>query len=31
MLTRDYEIGLHQHYNRQGYWVDEPIAKAHSR
>jgi len=21
-LNRDYEIGLHQHYNRQGYWVD---------
>lgn len=23
-LTRDYEAGLHRHYNRQGYWVDEP-------
>lgn len=22
LLNRDYEIGLHQHYNRQGYWVD---------
>jgi sporulation protein YlmC with PRC-barrel domain len=22
LLTRDYEIGLHKHYNRQGYWVD---------
>jgi sporulation protein YlmC with PRC-barrel domain len=21
-LTRDYEIGLHKHYNRQGYWVE---------
>ncbi len=21
LLTRDYEIGLHQHYNQQGYWV----------
>jgi hypothetical protein len=27
MLTRDYETGLHQHYNRQGYWGDEPKAK----
>jgi hypothetical protein len=24
LLTRDYETGLHRHYNRQGYWVDEP-------
>ena len=23
LLTRDYEIGLHGHYNRQGYWVDQ--------
>jgi hypothetical protein len=23
LLTRDYEIGLHEHYNRQGYWVNE--------
>ena len=23
LLTRDYEISLHGHYNRQGYWVDE--------
>ena len=23
LLTRDYETGLHRHYNRQGYWVDE--------
>ena len=22
LLTRDYEIGLHKHYNRQGYWVE---------
>ena len=27
LLTRDYETGLHRHYNRQGYWVDEPDAK----
>jgi hypothetical protein len=29
--TRDYEDRLHRHYNRQGYWVDEPDAKEHSR
>ena len=29
--TRDYEAELHRHYNRQGYWVDEPPAKEHSR
>ncbi len=23
LLTRDYEAGLHDHYNRQGYWVGE--------
>lgn len=22
LLTRDYESGLHRHYNRQGYWVE---------
>jgi uncharacterized protein YrrD len=27
LLTRDYEIGLHRHYNRQGYWIDELVAK----
>jgi uncharacterized protein YrrD len=31
LLTRDYEIELHRHYSRQGYWVDEPAAKEHSR
>jgi len=31
LLTRDYETGLHRHYNRQGYWVDESAAKKHSR
>jgi uncharacterized protein YrrD len=31
LLTRDYETRLHRHYNRQGYWVDEPVAKEHSR
>jgi len=24
--TRDYEVGLHQHYKRRGYWADEVIA-----
>ena len=28
--TRDYETRLHQHYDRQGYWVDKPDAKEHS-
>ena len=27
LLTRDYEARLHRHYNRDGYWVDEPAAK----
>ena len=31
LLTRDYETGLHRHYNRQGYWVDEPAAEEDSR
>ncbi len=31
MLTRDYETILHIHYNRKGYWVDEPVDKEHSR
>ncbi|ASF46631.1 PRC-barrel domain-containing protein [Methylovulum psychrotolerans] len=26
-LTRDYEIGLHRLYDRQGYWVDEDGTK----
>jgi sporulation protein YlmC with PRC-barrel domain len=25
LLTRDYEMQLHQHYNSQGYWVDELV------
>jgi hypothetical protein len=24
LLTRDYEAGLHAHYDRKGYWEDEP-------
>jgi hypothetical protein len=31
LLTRDYEAGLHRHYDRQGYWVEDPAAKEHSR
>lgn len=31
LLTRDYEIGLHRHYTRQGYWDHKPVAKGHSR
>jgi hypothetical protein len=31
LLNRDYESGLHLHYNRQGYWVDEAAPKKHSR
>lgn len=23
LLTRDYEIDLHRHYKREGYWIDE--------
>jgi len=30
LLTRDYETKLHQHYNRRGYWFDEPVAKEDS-
>jgi sporulation protein YlmC with PRC-barrel domain len=31
VLTRDYETRLHGHFNRQGYWVDEPANEEHSR
>lgn len=30
ILTRDYEIGLHRHYDRQGYWVASPAAHGHA-
>jgi len=26
LLTRDVEIGLHHHYHRAGYWIDELVA-----
>jgi hypothetical protein len=28
LITRDYEAGLHQHYNRLGYW-DEELASSY--
>lgn len=31
MINRDYETGLHQHYNRKGYWEDELYKKHHSQ
>ena len=30
LLSRDYESALHRHYNRKGYWVDEPDVKVNS-
>jgi uncharacterized protein YrrD len=30
LITRDYEIGLHRHYNRPGYWIDELVANSPS-
>ena len=27
LLTRDFEAELHQYYHRQGYWLDELVAK----
>jgi hypothetical protein len=30
-LTRDYEAGLHRHYNLQGYWLDELASSKHLR
>jgi hypothetical protein len=30
LLTRDYEVRLHRHYKRQGYWADEPAAEVAS-
>jgi hypothetical protein len=29
--NRDYEAALHQHYKRQGYWVEESAAQKYSR
>ncbi|SDU18948.1 PRC-barrel domain-containing protein [Verrucomicrobium sp. GAS474] len=30
LLTRDYENGLHRHYGRQGYWIDEEASVGQS-
>jgi sporulation protein YlmC with PRC-barrel domain len=27
LLTREFEVGLHKHYDRRGYWVDDPAPK----
>lgn len=26
LVTRDYEMGLHHHYNRKGHWVDDLVS-----
>ena len=31
LFTREYETVLHQHYNRRGYWDDEPSDQEHFR
>jgi uncharacterized protein YrrD len=31
MLTRDYEAGLHRHYNLHGYWVEEDAPRTHQQ
>lgn len=28
-ITRDYETGLHRHYDRKGYWVDVSVISIH--
>ena len=30
LLSREYETGLHQHYGRREYWLDEEVAKTHT-
>ncbi len=27
LLTREYETGLHKHYSRKGYWIEDAAAK----
>ena len=29
--TREYETGLHRHYNHDGYWVDEAVATENAK
>ncbi len=31
LLTRSFEVDLHKHYDRQGYWVAEPDNKGNPR
>ncbi len=31
LLTREYEAGLHRHYNREGYWAEELASEKRSR
>jgi hypothetical protein len=31
VLTRDYETGLYQHYQRKSYWMDEPVVQEHAK
>ncbi len=30
LITRDYETGLHRHYQRPGYWIEETVVRVHS-
>jgi hypothetical protein len=30
LVTRDYETGLHLHYDRKGYWVEEMATPEHT-
>jgi sporulation protein YlmC with PRC-barrel domain len=30
LISRDYEAGLYGHYQRPGYWDDEPVVQEHS-
>lgn len=31
VITRDYESQLYKHYNREGYWFNEPVISGYSR
>ncbi len=31
LLSREYETGLHQHYDREGYWIGEEAATSESK
>jgi uncharacterized protein YrrD len=30
VISRDYETHLHEHYNRQGYWLNDPVLREYS-